>query len=75
MAQNFSIDVLFDSYRAHYANKLMDDEQLQNLRHWHHEKNQGITHSQIDCWMMQAGLIDKRKLSLIDTGLIYSKFK
>lgn len=76
MEQEFTFSQLFEAYKSAYSNKRMNDEQNNNLRKLH-EKQQttGITLSQSDAWMMQAGLIKKKVLSLTDTGMIFSKFR
>lgn len=71
-----SFHQLFEAYKSNYSNRLMTQEQSENLRLLHEKrKRTGITLSQIDEWMMQAGLIKKKVLSITDTGMIFSKFK
>lgn len=66
----------FEAFKSSYSNKLMSEEQQKNLQRLQEaRKNSGITLSQIDEWMMEAGLIKKKVLSLTETGLAFSKFK
>lgn len=75
MAEGALLD-LFGFYRLNYSNSLMTSEQNLNLKMWHERKGRtGITLSQVDQWMMQAGMIKKKVLSVTDTGKTFSKFK
>ena len=77
MAEEKSLfEQLFTAYKSNYLNDLMTPEQNYNLRIWHERRGtEGITLSQSDYWMMQAGLIRKKILSVTDTGKTFSKFK
>lgn len=76
MAQAFTFEELFEAYKSNYSNKMMTSDQNQNLKSLHERRNRsGITLSQADEWMFQAGLIRKKILSITDTGMTFSKFK
>lgn len=54
----------------------MTPEQIENLRVWHERRGRaGITLSQADEWMMRAGVIQKKVLSITDTGQTFSRLK
>lgn len=76
MEENLFLEQLFDAYKLTYSNSFMTEEQNKNLQIWHEKKGaSGITLSQIDTWMLQAGMIKKKVLSITETGMIFSKFK
>lgn len=76
MSENLSFEGLFAAYRTNYSNSLMTREQNFNLQIWHERwGTAGITLSQADKWMMQAGLIKKKVLSITDTGKTFSKLE
>lgn len=76
MTESSVFDQLFEAYKSNYSNSLMTQQQNENLRVWHERrKTSEITLSQIDEWMMRAGLIQKKVLSIVDTGMCFSKFK
>lgn len=76
MDLNFTFQQLFEAYKSNYSNRRMTLEQTENLKIWHERRlRTGITLSQADEWMMQAGVIKKKILSTTDTGLAFSAFK
>lgn len=76
MTDSLSFEQLFAAYNSNYSNCLMTQEQNQNLQVWHDRRGKvGITLSQADEWMMQAGLFKKKVLSVTDTGTSFSKLK
>lgn len=76
MDQNFAFQQLFEAYKSNYSNSRMTPGQVENLRVWHERRGRaGITLSQADEWMMQAGVIQKKVLSITDTGQTFSRLK
>lgn len=76
MEQNFTFQQLFEAYKSNYSNSRMTSGQIENLRVWHERRGRaGITLSQADEWMMQAGVIQKKVLSITDTGQTFSRLK
>lgn len=76
MEENPTFHQLFEAYRSSYSNSRMTPEQIENLKVWHERRGRaGITLSQADEWMMQAGVIRKKVLSITDTGQTFSRLK
>lgn len=74
--ENFSFDALFEAFMNNYNNDLMTMKQSRHLKKWHERTGKkGITISQIDTWLMQSGIIQKKIISLTDSGMAFSKFK
>lgn len=74
--ENLKFDELFQAYRLSYLNQKLTEVQRENLKHLQAKRGKTeITLSQIDFWMMKAGLIRRKVLSLTETGMIFSKFK
>lgn len=76
MSESCDLHELFEFYKSDYDNKLMNNGQLEKLKVLHKNRGEwGITLSQCDNWMIKAGVIKKKILSLSETGMIFSKFK
>lgn len=76
MEASFTFEELFEAFKSNYSNHLMTPEQNENLMRWHERRGkEGITLSQSDFWMTQAGLIKKKVLSITHTGESFSKFR
>ena len=66
----------FEAFKSNYTIQLMNEEQSQNLKRLQESREKiGISLSQADEWMMRAGLIKKKVLSITETGLVFSKFR
>lgn len=71
-----NLSELFEVFKLKYANQMMTKEQQDKLKSLHELRgSSGITLSQADLWMIQAGLIKKKVLSIYETGMIFSNFK
>lgn len=76
MSENFTLEELFVLNKSNYENQLMTTQQIEKLKILHDTRgNWGITLSQADNWMIRAGVIKKKTLSLTETGMIFSQFK
>lgn len=76
MEDELTFTQLFKAYTSSYSNSAMNEEQNRNLRKLHEKRAMNrMTLSQADNWMMQAGLIKKKVLSLNETGMIFSKYR
>lgn len=71
-----NLSELFEALKLKYVNRSMTQQQQYELKNLHEIRGSwGITLSQADSWMIQAGLIKKKVLSIYETGMIFSKFK
>jgi hypothetical protein len=76
MSESCDLHEHFEFYKSYYENNLMSNDQLERLKILHKSRDEwGITLSQCDNWMIKAGVIKKKVLSLSETGIIFSKFK
>lgn len=77
MEQKASFTELFEAYKSNFLIQMMSNEQCENLQKLHEGKgsSSGISLSQSDFWMVQAGLVKKKVLSLTDTGTVFSRFR
>jgi hypothetical protein len=74
--KDYTLEEMFEAYKSCYSNPRMTKEQAEHLQSWHVRRGRtGITLSQVDFWIMHAGLIKKNYLSYTDTGMIFSKFR
>lgn len=70
------VSELYEAFKLRYVNDSMTKEQQDELRRLHESRGAwGITLSQADNWMKQAGLVKKKVLSIHETGVIFAKFK
>ncbi|CAO1343788.1 unnamed protein product [Diamesa serratosioi] len=75
-----NFDQLFEAYSKNYSNELLTERQLKHLKLMHEQVYSSdniysMTLSQSDLWFKQAHVLQKKVLSLTDTGMCYSKFK
>jgi uncharacterized protein YeaO (DUF488 family) len=76
MEENPKFSQFFEAFKSSYSNELMNEEQRRNLQMLQEKRRKiGISLSQVDEWMMKAGLIKKKVLSLTETGMVFSKFR
>jgi hypothetical protein len=76
MEENPKFSLFFEAFKSSYSNSLMNEDQRRNLQMLQEKRRKtGISLSQIDDWMLQAGLIKKKVLSLTETGMVFSKFR
>lgn len=73
-----TFEKLFSEYANHYSNPHLTENQqkrLKNLHELNRKTNTTISLSQSDSWMIQAGLINNERLTIMDTGTTFFTFE
>lgn len=75
-----TFDQLFEAYSKNYSNEMLTEQQIKHLKIMHgkmylKDNLYSMTLSQSDLWFRQANVLQKKVLSLTDTGMCFSKFK
>lgn len=75
-----TFDQLFEAYSRNYSNEMLTERQIKHLKIMHEkmcstDNLYSMTLSQSDLWFRQANVLQKKVLSLTDTGMCFSKFK
>ena len=75
-----TFEQLFEAYSKNYSNEMLTEQQIKHLKIMHgkmylKDNLYSMTLSQSDLWFRQANVLQKKVLSLTDTGMCFSKFK
>lgn len=75
-----TFEQLFEAYSRNYSNEMLTERQIRHLKIMHEKMYStdnlySMTLSQSDLWFRQANVLQKKVLSLTDTGMCFSKFK
>lgn len=75
-----TFDQLFEAYSRNYIIEMLTERQIKHLKIMHEKMHStdnlySMTLSQSDLWFRQANVLQKKVLSLTDTGMCFSKFK